>query len=68
MSNYIDKRINFIVNESNFSKVAFSKRKLIHKDRFTAMFGMFGLAECVNHLLKASELKDRFGHSKKLMN
>ncbi len=66
MSNYINKRINFIVEESNFFESSFLVReKLIHKDRFTAMFGMFGLAECVNHLLKASELEDKFGHSEK---
>ena len=29
------------------------------------MFGMFGLAECVNHLLNATELNERFGHSNK---
>ncbi|AVP65587.1 YjjI family glycine radical enzyme [Clostridium botulinum] len=66
MSSYIDKRIDFIVNQSNFFESSFLVREnLIHKDRFTAMFGMFGLAECVNHLLKASELKDKFGHGEK---
>ncbi|GAA0069987.1 YjjI family glycine radical enzyme [Clostridium sardiniense] len=66
MSEYIDKRIKFIVEESNFFESNFLvKEGLIHKDRFTAMFGMFGLAECVNNLLNATELKDRFGHSEK---
>lgn len=66
MSDYIDKRIKFIVEESNFFETNFLvKEGLIHKDRFTAMFGMFGLAECVNNLLNATELKDRFGHSEK---
>ncbi|WP_251860625.1 YjjI family glycine radical enzyme [Clostridium sp. Marseille-Q2269] len=64
MNRYIDKRINFIVEESNFFESSFLVREnLIYKDRFTAMFGMFGLAECVNHLLKANELKDKFGHN-----
>lgn len=64
MNSYIDKRINFIVEESNFFESNFLVREnLIYKDRFTAMFGMFGLAECVNYLLKANELKDKFGHN-----
>ncbi|WP_050606273.1 YjjI family glycine radical enzyme [Clostridium niameyense] len=66
MCEYIDERINFIVNESGFFQNSFLvKENLINMDKFTAMFGMFGLAECVNNLLKATELKDRFGHNKK---
>jgi YjjI family glycine radical enzyme len=64
MSDYIDERIKFIVEESSFFESSFLvKEGLISQDRFTAMFGMFGLAECVNTLLKAEEKKDRFGHS-----
>ena len=64
MSDYIDERIKFIVEESSFFESSFLvKEGLISQDRFSAMFGMFGLAECVNTLLKAEEKKDRFGHS-----
>lgn len=66
MALYIDERIRFLVEESNFFETNFLvKEGLIHRDRFTAMFGMFGLAECVNNLLGAVEQKDRFGHSHK---
>ncbi|GAA0745397.1 YjjI family glycine radical enzyme [Clostridium oceanicum] len=66
MSKYIDERIKFIVEESGFFESNFlAKEGLIKKDKFTAMFGMFGLAECVNNLLNAKDLKDRFGHSEK---
>lgn len=62
---YMDKRVNFIVNESNFFESNFLVREgLISRDKFTAMFGLVGLAECVNTILGATEEKDRFGYSK----
>jgi len=64
MCEFMDKRIGFIVEESGFFESSFLVREgLIHRDRFTAMFGMVGLAECVNKLLGAEEQKARFGHS-----
>ncbi|MCT8978057.1 YjjI family glycine radical enzyme [Clostridium sp. CX1] len=66
MADYMGERIRFIVDESGFFQSNFlAKEELIYKDRFTAMFGMFGLAECVNSLLGAVEQEDRFGHSEK---
>ena len=66
MASYMDQRIKFIVEESNFFESSFLvKEGLISKDRFTAMFGMFGLAECVNHFISSSKQGDRFGHSEK---
>jgi len=63
MCEFMDKRIGFIVEESGFFESSFLvKEGLIHRDRFTAMFGMVGLAECVNKLLGAKEQKERFGH------
>jgi YjjI family glycine radical enzyme len=35
---------------------------LIDIDRFSAMFGIFGLAECVNLLMAADEQTGRYGH------
>ncbi len=65
MAAYMDERIRFLVEESGFAESNFLvKEELIAMDRFTAMFGMVGLAEIVNHLLDAKEEADRYGHSK----
>ncbi|MGL5675972.1 MAG: YjjI family glycine radical enzyme [Cellulosilyticaceae bacterium] len=64
MANYIEERIRYLVEESTFFETHFLVTEgFIEKDRFTSMFGMVGLAECVNILLKAEELEDKFGHS-----
>lgn len=64
MAGYMDQRISFLVEESGFFESSFLiKEGLLKKDAFTAMFGMVGLAECVNHLLGAKEQKDKFGHN-----
>ncbi|RKD27523.1 glycine radical enzyme, YjjI family [Caminicella sporogenes DSM 14501] len=66
MAEYMDERIKFLVEESGFFESSFLVREgLIHKEKFTAMFGMFGLAECVNHFINSENQKDRFGHGKK---
>lgn len=66
MAEYMDERIRFLIEESDFFKINFLvNEKLIDQDNFTAMFGMFGLAECVNHFIDSKELKDKFGHSDK---
>jgi len=63
MNKYMDKRINFIVEESNFFESSFLvKEGLIYRDRFTGMFGMFGLAECVNFFINSDTQSERFGH------
>ncbi|MCB2296878.1 YjjI family glycine radical enzyme [Clostridium tagluense] len=63
MAGYMKERIRFLVEESGFFETNFLvKEGLIHKDNFTAMFGMFGLAECVNYFIDASKLENRFGH------
>lgn len=68
MTAYMDKRVKFIVEESVFFDNNFLVEEgFIHKDRFTAMFGVVGLAECVNTLLNANDevedKKRRFGHN-----
>lgn len=66
INEYMDERIKFIVEETPFFEKNFLvKEGFISKDKFTAMFGMIGLAECVNELSGAVELKDKFGHSNK---
>ncbi len=65
MLDYIDERIRFLVEEAAFFKTNFLvKEGFIKEELFSGMFGMVGLAEAVNHLLNATEQKDRFGHSK----
>ncbi|WP_373898262.1 YjjI family glycine radical enzyme [Haloimpatiens sp. FM7315] len=64
MAKYMDERVKFLVEQSGFFETSFLvKEGLISRDKFSAMFGMFGLADCVNYLLNAKEEKDRFGHS-----
>lgn len=66
MAEYMNERIRFLVEESKFFESSFLvKEELISRDNFTAMFGMFGLAECVNHFINSEKLEDRFGHSDK---
>ena len=58
---YIDERVRFLFEESGFFESSFLVEEgLIAKDRFTAMFGMAGLAECVNAI---SGERGRFGAS-----
>jgi len=64
MISYIDERVRFLVDESGFFESSFLVSEgLICRDNFTAMFGMFGLAECVNHFINSERQVDRFGHS-----
>lgn len=65
MAKYMDERIRFIVEESGFFESNFlAKEGFISKDNFTAMFGMVGMAECVNTLLAKEGIEGRYGHSK----
>jgi len=64
MSELIDERIRFLKEESGFFESNFLvKEGLINPDRFTAMFGIHGLAECVNHLIDAKNIDSKFGHN-----
>jgi YjjI family glycine radical enzyme len=58
---YIDARVRFLVEDSGFFESSFLvKEGLVLLDNFTAMVGLVGLAECVNHLLAGSGA-GRFG-------
>jgi len=62
MREVINERIRFLVEESNFYQCNFLlKEELLKLDKFTAMFGIFGLAECVNILTGAKVKNERFG-------
>lgn len=66
MAGYMDKRVKFLIEESGFFESSFLVREnLIEKDNFTAMFGMFGLAESVNNFINSDVKEDRFGHSER---
>ena len=61
---FMDQRIGFLVEESNFFKSNFLVREgFVELDKFTGMFGMVGLAECVNHLLGIEDPDRGFGHN-----
>ena len=50
----MDARIRFIVDECRFFEHSFlADEGLLHQDRFVGMFGLVGLAECVNTLIGA---------------
>ncbi len=63
MLEFMDARIKFLAEESNFFETNFlSKEGFINRDNFTGMFGLVGMAECVNVLLEKEEVEGRFGH------
>ena len=62
---YMDKRVKFIVEESTFFKNNFlSTEGFVKLENFTGMFGVVGLAECVNNLLHIEDKKKGFGMNK----
>ena len=63
MDRYMDARIKFEVEESGFFENNFlAKEGFIHRDRFSGMYGLVGLADCVNILFEKEGIKGRFGH------
>ena len=63
IGNYMSQRIKFLVEESGFFQSNFLvKEGLIERERFLGMFGVTGLAEAVNVLLKDKNLV--YGHDK----
>ncbi len=64
MLSIMDKRIKFIVEESNFFESSFLITEgFLKKENFTAMFGIIGLAEAVNYMLELENLNEKFGAS-----
>ena len=59
---YMDKRVKFIVEESTFFTHNFlSTEGFVKRENFIGMFGLVGLAECVNHLLHIEDKAKGFG-------
>lgn len=64
MAELMAARINFLVEESNFfTSDWLVKEGLISLDNFSAMFGIFGLAEAVNILMEREGNLGTYGHS-----
>lgn len=62
----MDKRDTYILEDAHFLENTFlTKEGLIHKERFVGMFGLVGLAECVNQILGLTEKEERYGHGKR---
>ncbi len=52
MADYMSERIRFIVEKSGFFESNFlATEGLVERDRFVAMYGLVGLAECANYFL-----------------
>lgn len=63
MARYMDERIRFLVEESGwFSSSFLVSEGFVQREKFSAMFGLVGLAECVNLLLEKEGKHGRFGH------
>lgn len=61
---WMDKRSSFIVDECKFFENSFlTEEGLIYPERFVSMFGIVGLAECVNKALNLTRYNERYGHS-----
>lgn len=57
-------RIEFLVEKSAFFKSNFLVTEgFLKRENFTGMFGMVGLAECVNYLLGIDDPKKGYGHN-----
>ena len=62
LGQYMNARIGFLVEKSNFFESNFLAREgLVDRERFVGMFGVAGLCDCVNYLLRDKDL--RYGHS-----
>ncbi len=64
MLSIMDKRIKYIVEQSNFFNTSFLvKEGFIKRENFTGMFAIVGLADATNRLLELEGLKETFGSS-----
>ncbi len=59
----MEARIRYLVEEAKFYENDFlAKEGLIRLERFSAMYGIYGLAEAVNLLLEKNNIEGRYGH------
>ena len=60
----MESRILYLVEESGFFESNWLvKERLLDLNKFSAMFGLFGLAEAVNILMQRDGLEGEYGHS-----
>ncbi len=60
----MDKRIRYIVEDCRFFENSFlAEEGLIFPERFVGIFGLIGMAQCVNTMLHAAEPEQRYGRS-----
>lgn len=63
MGSYINERIRYLVEETAFFHNNFLvKEGFIEKEKFTAMFGIVGLAEAVDYIMEKEGKVGSFGH------
>lgn len=55
-------RIDYLFEQSGFFESFLVREGWIDRDRFTAMFGIFAMAEAVEHLLAKAGSSARYGH------
>lgn len=66
MATMMDKRIRFLVEKSNFFQTSFLVEEgFLKRENFSAMFGIVGLADAVNYILKLEGIDEKFGTSKR---
>lgn len=59
----MDERVKFIIEEAEFfNHIYLVDEGLISQEKFISMFGLVGLAECVNLINHFTEQSQRFGH------
>ena len=60
----MESRINYLVEDSHFYESSWLVNEgLLDLQKFSAMFGIFGLAECVNTLMQREGETGTYGHS-----
>ena len=64
LCNYIEQKITFLVEQTHFFKSNFLVQEgFLHLERFTGMFGMVGMNECVNTLMVKDGKTGTYGYS-----
>lgn len=61
---FIEEKIDFLVNESHFFKSSFLVNEgFLKLEKFTGMFGIVGLNECVNIIMQKEGKNEKYGYS-----
>jgi len=61
---FMEAKVRFLAEAAPFFQTNFLVTEgFLHRDRFTGLFGLVGLNECVNVLMERRGLADRYGHT-----